>query len=105
LPPGAGSIDSGTTSGGDVEEPPADPFVVPAPGGDPGADFSASLVFADGASEWVVPGLVATTPGFFVLLAVLAQMANAGFWLPMARRRLSGLGPSRASGALPPSRR
>jgi hypothetical protein len=97
-PPGAASIESGTTSGGDSEEPPADAFVVPAPGDDASADFSASLVFADGASEWVVPGLVATTPGFFVLLALLAQMANAGFWLPMARRRLAGLGPSRPSG-------
>jgi hypothetical protein len=82
---GAGSA---STSGGDFEQPPTDAFVVPIPG-DATADFTAAFVFDDAASEWVVPGLVATTPGFFVLLALIAQVANAGVWLPMARRRVN----------------
>jgi hypothetical protein len=92
---GAGN-GSTSTSGGDFEQPPADAFVVPIPD-DATAAFTAAVVFDDSASEWVVPGLVATTPGFFVLLAVVAQMANAGVWLPMTRRRLAALGPSRPS--------
>jgi hypothetical protein len=66
--------------------------VVPVPG-DANADFTAAVVYEESASAWVVPGLVATTPGFFVLLALVAQMANAGLWLPIARRRLATLGP------------
>ena len=95
-PNGGARTGSGSTSGSDSEQPPTDPFVVPIPG-EATADFTASLVFDDAASAWVVPGLVATTPGFFVLLALVAQMANAGVWLPMARRRLAALGPSRPS--------
>jgi len=91
---GGAGTGSGSTSGGDSEEPPADAFIVPLPG-DTQTNFTAGLDFDDSASEWVVPGLVATTPGFFVLLALIAQMANAGVWLPMARRRLAALGPSR----------
>lgn len=93
-PGGAGGSSPGASSGGDSEQPPAKPFGVPLPG-DGQADFSAALSFDETASEWVVPGLVATTPGFFVLLAALLQTANAGLWLPMARRRLAALAPSR----------
>ena len=97
-PNGGAGTGSGSSTGSDSEQPPLEAFVVPIPG-DAQADFTAALVFDDAASEWVVPGLVATTPGFFVLLAMVAQMANAGVWLPMAKRRLASLGPSRTSRA------
>ena len=94
--PNGGGTGSGSAYGDDSEQPPTDAFAVPVPG-DATADFTSPLSFDDSASEWLVPGLVATTPGFFVLLALGAQMANAGVWLPMARRRLAALGPSRPS--------
>jgi hypothetical protein len=74
-----------------VEQRPKDAFVVPIPEG-PAAGYTAPLTFDESASEWVVPGLVATTPGFFVILALLAQAANAALWLPVARRRVGAFG-------------
>jgi hypothetical protein len=59
---------------------------------DPSAGYTAPLTFDESAFEWVVPGLVATTPGFFVILAMLAQTANAALWLPVARRRVGAFG-------------
>ena len=81
-------------SGGDAEDPPERPFDVPIPGG-VAANYMTPLSFEESAFDWVVPGLVATTPGVFVILALLAQMVNAGLWLPMSRRRLNEPGARR----------
>jgi hypothetical protein len=54
--------------------------------------YTAPLTFDESTFVWVVPGLVATTPGFFVILALLAQTANAALWLPVARRRVGAFG-------------
>jgi hypothetical protein len=110
LPPSAGTPDErydgiaaagGTTSGGGPGSRGApgagsgqhakDAFVVPIPD-DPAAGYTAPLTFDESGFEWVVPGLVATTPGFFVILALLAQTANAALWLPVARRRVGAFG-------------
>jgi len=97
-----GTAAIGSTASGGVSGPgsslgtgsgprPKDAFVVPIPE-DPSAGYTAPLTFDESSFEWVVPGLVATTPGFFVILALLAQTANAALWLPVARRRLGAFG-------------
>jgi hypothetical protein len=82
---------SGGAPGAGSGQRPEDAFVVPIPEG-PAAGYTAPLTFDESAFEWVVPGLVATTPGFFVILALLAQTANAALWLPVARRRVGAFG-------------
>jgi hypothetical protein len=37
---------------------------------------------------WAVPGLALTVPGLLLVLAVLAQIAAGGVWLPVMRRKL-----------------
>lgn len=46
-----------------------------------------------------MPALVLTVPGLLLILAVLAQAGFGLFWLPLARRRLAGIGvrPSEAA--------
>jgi hypothetical protein len=39
-------------------------------------------------SVWAVPSLVLTVPGLLLVLAVLAQMAAGGAWLPVVRRKI-----------------
>jgi hypothetical protein len=82
---------SGGAPGAGSGQRPEDAFVVPIPEG-PAAGYTAPLTFDESAFEWVVPGLVATTPGLFVILALLAQTANAALWLPVARRRVGAFG-------------
>jgi hypothetical protein len=86
-----GRSGSGGGPGAGSGQHPKDAFVVPMPE-DPSAGYTAPLTFDESAFEWVVPGLVATTPGFFVILALLAQTANAALWLPVARRRVGAFG-------------
>jgi hypothetical protein len=88
--PGRGPGSGGAPGAGSGQRP-KDAFVVPIPEG-PAAGYTAPLTFDDPAFEWVVPGLVATAPGFFVILALLAQTANAALWLPVARRRVGAFG-------------
>jgi outer membrane biosynthesis protein TonB len=88
--PGGGS-GPGDAPGAGSERHLQDAFIVPIPEG-PAAGYTAPLTFDGTAFEWVVPGLVATTPGFFVILALLAQTANAALWLPVARRRVGAFG-------------
>ena len=42
--------------------------------------------------DWAVPAFVLTVPGLLLILTVLAQTLFGLFWLPVARRRLAGLG-------------
>jgi hypothetical protein len=88
--PGGGSGPGGAMGAGSGQHL-EDAFIVPIPEG-PAAGYTAPLTFDGSAFEWVVPGLVATTPGFFVILALLAQTANAALWLPVARRRVGAFG-------------
>jgi hypothetical protein len=37
---------------------------------------------------WAVPSLVLTVPGLLLVLAVLAQIAAGGAWLPVVRRKI-----------------
>jgi hypothetical protein len=89
--PSGGRPGSGGAPGAGSGQRPKEAFVVPIPEG-PGAGYTAPLTFDESSFEWVVPGLVATTPGFFVILALLAQTANAALWLPVARRRVGAFG-------------
>ena len=61
--------------------------MVPLPLGS-ASEMFATVSFDEAAFEWVVPGLVAATPGIFVLVALLVNAGNAGIWLPLARGRL-----------------
>ena len=51
-----------------------------------------------GAYDWAVPAAVLSVPGFLLILFVLVQAAAGLLWVPLARRRLRGLG----TGSEPP---
>jgi hypothetical protein len=47
---------------------------------------------AFGGFEWAVPAFVLSVSGLLLLIAVLVQSLFGLLWLPVARRRLAGLG-------------
>jgi hypothetical protein len=76
---------SGSGSGGDgpyVLGPPAvDPVQVVSIGSSGLGDY-----------DWAVPAAVLSVPGFLLIVFVLGQAAAGLVWVPLARRRLRGLG-------------
>jgi hypothetical protein len=53
---------------------------------------TASLMRLDGLLVWAVPSFALAVPGLLLLLAILAQVAGAAAWLPVARRKLGAFG-------------
>jgi hypothetical protein len=50
--------------------------------------------------DWAVPAAVLSVPGFLLILFVLGQAAAGLVWVPLARRRLRGLGTGEREGPL-----
>jgi hypothetical protein len=82
---GTTGVGGGPGSGGDgpyVLGPPAvDPVQVVSIGSSGLGDY-----------DWAVPAAVLSVPGFLLILFVLGQAAAGLVWVPLARRRLRGLG-------------
>jgi hypothetical protein len=86
---GTGSTSGGSTPGSGDGSTPGGGYVV---GLDPRSQGDLTLTTSAMASldgfVWAVPSLVLTVPGLLLVLAVLAQIAAGGAWLPVVRRKI-----------------
>jgi hypothetical protein len=90
-------VTGGSTGGPSGPARPGDRFTVPGTAGGPRFDGVDVGVIGIGGFEWAVPAVALSVPGILLILAVAFQGAFGLLWLPLARRRLAGLGvrPSR----------
>ena len=92
----AGTTGGGTGGGGSGD---GGPYALGPPAVDP-IDVVSVGSSGLGAYDWAVPAAVLSVPGFLLILFVLVQAAAGLLWVPLARRRLRGLG----TGSEPPAR-
>jgi Bacterial Ig domain len=95
----AGTTGSDGTGGGGAGDGGDGPYALGPPAVDP-IDVATVGSSGLGAYDWAVPAAVLSVPGFLLILFVLVQAAAGLLWVPLARRRLRGLG----TGSDPPAR-
>jgi hypothetical protein len=91
---GTGSGGGGSSGGGSApaSTPGQPPYALGPPAGVDPVGVVTVGTGGLGDYDWAVPAAVLSVPGFLLILFVLAQAALGLVWVPLARRRLRGLG-------------